>query len=59
MRRRDLARIEVRRRISARRLIEGGPAIFAVVAINHHIHILGRRARSPLVKKRLRVEVVS
>lgn len=51
--------MEVNRRISAKRLIEGGPAIFAVVAINHHIHMLGRRVSSPLVKNRLRVEVVS
>lgn len=40
-------------------MIEGGPAIFAVVAINHHIHMLGNRVRRPLVKNRLRVEVVS
>lgn len=49
----------VRSRISARRLMEGGPAIFAIEAINHHIQVLGRRVRNPLVRKRLRVLVDS
>lgn len=51
--------MEVSRRISARRLIEGGPAILAVVAINHHMQVLGRRESSPLVRNSLRVVVVS
>ena len=49
----------MRSRISARRLIDGGPAIFATVAINHHIDMFGRTVRNPFVRNRLRVLVVS
>ena len=39
--------------------MEGGPAMFATVAINHQVHILGRIVRNPLVRNRLRVLVDS
>ena len=55
----DFERMDVRRRISARRLIDGGPAMFVTVAMNHHRHIEGRRVRKPLVTNILRVLVVS
>jgi len=51
--------MEVRSRISARRLMEGGPAMFVIAAMNHHIHMFGRIVRNPLVRNRLRVFVVS
>lgn len=54
-----MERMDERRRISARRLIEGGPAIFTKVARNHHIDMFGRIVRNPLVKNSLRVFVVS
>lgn len=55
----DLERIAVRSRISARRLMEGGPAMFAMDAINHHIVIVGRMVKNPFVRNSLRVLVVS
>jgi len=55
----DFDRMEVRSRISAKRLIDGGLAIFVIEAINHHRQGAGRRVRSPLVKKSLRVLVAS
>jgi len=55
----DLDKIAERSIISAKRLIEGGPAIFVTSAINHQRHGVGRRVRRPLVKKRLRVPVIS
>lgn len=45
--------------ISLIRLIEGGPAIFIVVKINHIIDIEGTRLSMPLVRNILRVWVVS
>ncbi len=41
--------------ISLRRLIEGGPAIFIVVRMNHNRDIEGIRLMSPFVKNVLRV----
>ena len=51
--------IDVRRRISLNRLIEGGAAIFAEIKINHHRDIEGKILRSPFVRKSLRDEVDS
>ena len=51
--------MEVIRRISLIRFIEGGAAILAAVEMNHQRHIVGRSERSPLERKRLRVLVVS
>lgn len=56
---RDLEMIDERRRISASRLIDGGPAILLIEARNHHIDILGRIVISPFVRNRLRVFVKS
>ena len=55
----DFDRIDVRRRISASKLIVGGPAMFATAAINHHMVMLGNRVKKPLERNRLRVLVVS
>lgn len=52
--RRDFDRIAVSRIISASRFRDGGAAIFVAVAMNHHIVILGRSVRNPLVRNRLR-----
>lgn len=49
----------VRRRISLRRFKKGGEAILVAEAINQHIVMLGTRVIKPLVRKRLRVFVVS
>lgn len=40
-------------------MIDGGLAIFAIDATNHHKHVLGRRVKNPLVRNSLRVLVVS
>lgn len=45
--------------ISLIRLIEGGAAMFAAVNRNHHIVSVGRIARIPFVRYRLRVCVIS
>ena len=45
--------------ISLSRLIDGGPAIFIVTRINQRRDIEGMRLIRPLVKKVLRVLVVS
>jgi hypothetical protein len=51
--------MEVRSIISAARLIDGGAAIFAAENINHKMLIRGKNLSMPLVRKRLRVLVVS
>lgn len=55
LRREDLERIAVRRRISLIRFIEGGPPRFAVTRMNHHRVMEGNRDRRPLVRNSLRV----
>lgn len=55
----DFDRIDVRRRISLIRFIDGGPPKLAVTITNHHKVMDGNTVRSPLVRKRLRVCVVS
>jgi hypothetical protein len=45
--------------ISLKRFIEGGAAIFAAVNKNHHIDSDGKIHNIPLVKKMLRVDVIS
>jgi hypothetical protein len=45
--------------ISLNRFIDGGAAMFAAVKRNHHIDIDGRIHSIPLVKKILRVAVIS
>lgn len=55
----DFERIDVRRRISASRLIEGGLAMFLIEAINHHMEMFGKMVISPLVRNSLRVLVDS
>lgn len=47
------------RRISLKRLIDGGAAIFAAVAINHQRVRVGNTIIIPLVRKILRVCVNS
>lgn len=47
------------RRISARRLIEGGAAILAAHIRNHNIDMEGNRILIPLLRRRLRVFEVS
>lgn len=44
---------------SPRRLVDGGAAILAALNINHQRVIVGVNVRRPLVKKSLRVLVVS
>lgn len=55
----DFEIMEVRSIISDIRLIVGGAAILAAVAMNHHIQVFGSSVNSPLVKNSLRVLVVS
>ena len=55
----DIYRIEVRRRISLSRFIDGGAAKFAANRMNHHSAMAGNRDRSPLVRNKLRVWVDS
>lgn len=55
----DFDRIDVRSRISASRLIEGGLAMFLIEAMNHHMEMFGKMVMSPLVRNRLRVLVDS
>jgi len=45
--------------ISLKRFIEGGAAIFAAVNRNHHSDRDGKIHNIPLVKKMLRVAVIS
>lgn len=51
--------MDVNRRISLIRFIEGGAAILAADERNHQRHIVGRSVRRPLERKSLRVLVVS
>lgn len=51
--------MDVRRRISLIRLIEGGAAMFAEIRINHHRDMAGKMFKSPLVRNSLREEVDS
>lgn len=46
-------------KISLSRLMDGGAAIFALTKRNHHIDIMGRLTRIPLVRAMLRVWVCS
>lgn len=50
---------EMRRLISAKRLMEGGLAILKIDIKNHQREILGNKHNRPLVRKILRVEVAS
>lgn len=52
-------KIEVIKIISLSKLIEGGAAMFAQVNRNHHNVIVGPTAIIPLVRKILRVFVIS
>lgn len=51
--------MEVSRRTSLSRLIEGGAAILAHVNKNHHIVNVGREVIRPLVRAVLRVWIIS
>lgn len=51
--------IDVKRRISLIRLIEGGAAMLVEIRMNHHNDRAGKIFNSPLVRKRLRDEVDS
>ena len=53
------ARVLVRRRISLKRLIEGGAAMLAALRRNHHSARWGASRASPFVIYRLRVLVDS
>jgi hypothetical protein len=56
---RDTDIIGGKRRISPNKLIDGGADILAAQARNHQRVVAGNRAKSPLVRKRLRVWVTS
>lgn len=51
--------MDVKRRISLIRLIEGGAAMLAEIRMNHHSDRAGKTFSRPFVKKRLRDEVDS
>lgn len=62
--RRSLAQIEkesvlIMRNNSLRRFDEGGPAIFVIQLINHHIDMVGKAVIIPFVRNILRVCVDS
>lgn len=52
-------KILVMRRISPKRLSEGGAAMLAAVKINHHGAVVGVDERRPLIRMMLRVLVIS
>lgn len=55
----DLDMIEVSKRISLKRLIEGGAAMFTQANRNHHMVRVGSLVIRPLVRAVLRVWMVS